>query len=198
MRDKPRLENATRTRLSQISGTWRSQKLSSNSLNYSDGRGTSGHSSGLSDTELTGARGSSSVGPKGAQDRSGRLPEPATPSVCMTDAHHCPPLPAFLPHCESRSSHSICPSRGPLGVSGHGDIFFTNWKKQTLLKMRRSSEDCCKNRSSVRPGQSPMSLEPYTPPCPDPARCVSFCRVLGFSDQDVPAVFPAQGLEFTG
>lgn len=41
-------------------------------------------------------------------------------------------------------------------------MFFTNWKKQTLLKMRRSSEDCCKNRSSVRPGRSPMSLEPHT------------------------------------
>lgn len=54
MRDEPRLENATRTRLSQISGAWKSQKLSSNSLNYSDGRGTSGHSSGLSDTELMG------------------------------------------------------------------------------------------------------------------------------------------------
>lgn len=69
MGDKPRLENATRTRLSQISGAWKSQKLSSNSLHYSDGRGTSGHSSGLSDTELTGARDSSSVDPRGAQDR---------------------------------------------------------------------------------------------------------------------------------
>lgn len=80
MGDKLRLENATRTRLSQISGFWKSQKLSSNSLHYSDGKVISGHSSGLSDTELTGARGSSAVGPRGAQDRGA--------AVCQSLPHH--------------------------------------------------------------------------------------------------------------
>lgn len=78
------------------------------------------------------------------------------------------------------------------------------WKTQTWLKLLVS--DCLKKKQSRladRPSfkllcQGQTRFKMTALPALTPAQTFTVCVLLVFSDQNVPAVFPAKGLEFAG